>query len=84
TLPTEVRDFDPREALDGGSDGLAFYHLLAAEAAPWLRPGGKIMLEFGDGQAAAIRVLFATAGWIVEAVRSDYTQRDRILIARRD
>jgi len=84
TLPTEVRDFDPREALDGGSDGLAFYHLLAAEAAPWLRPGGKIMLEFGDGQAAAIRVLFATAGWIVEAVRSDYTQRERILIARRD
>ena len=84
TLQTEVRDFDPREALDGGADGLAFYHLLAAQAGECLRPGGKIMLEFGDGQAAAIQGLFAAAGWSVEAVRADYAQRDRILIARRD
>lgn len=84
TLQTEVRDFDPRAALDGGADGLDFYRLLAAQAAACLRPGGKIMLEFGDGQAAAIRKLFAAPGWSVEAVRADYTQRDRILIARRD
>ncbi len=83
TLQTEVRDFDPREALDGGADGLAFYRLLAAQAGECLRPDGKIMLEFGDGQAAAIQDLFSAAGWIVEAVRADYTQRDRILIARR-
>lgn len=84
TLQTEVRDFDPREALDGGADGLAFYRLLAEQAGEFLRPGGKIMLEFGDGQAAAIRDLFAASGWTVEAVRADYTQRDRILIARRE
>jgi len=84
TLQTEVRDFDPREALDGGADGLAFYQLLAAQAGDWLRPGGKIMLEFGDGQAAAIRKLFAAPEWTIETVRADYTQRDRILIARRD
>ena len=84
TLQTEVRDFDPHEALDGGPDGLAFYRLLAAQAVEWLRPGGKIMLEFGDGQAAAIQNLFAVPGWSVEAVRADYTQRDRILIARRE
>jgi release factor glutamine methyltransferase len=84
TLQTEVRDFDPREALDGGANGLAFYQLLAAQAGEYLRPDGKIMLEFGDGQAAAIRDLFAAFGWVVEAVRADYTQRDRILIARRD
>ena len=84
TLQTEVRDFDPHEALDGGVDGLDFYRLLAAQAAAYLRPGGKIMLEFGDGQAAAIRNLFAVPGWSVEAVRTDYTQRDRILIARRE
>jgi methylase of polypeptide subunit release factors len=51
TLQPEVRDFDPRAALDGGADGLDFYRLLAAEAKPFLKPGGKIMLEFGDGQA---------------------------------
>lgn len=84
TLQTEVRDFDPRAALDGGADGLDFYRLLAAQAGECLRPGGKIMLEFGDGQAPAIQELFAAPEWSVEAVRADYTQRDRILIARRD
>ena len=83
TLQTEVRDFDPHAALDGGADGLDFYRLLAAQAVEWLRPGGKIMLEFGDGQAAAIQKLFTVPAWSVEAVRADYTQRDRILIARR-
>ena len=45
-------------ALDGGADGLDFYRKLAAEAKPFLKPGGKIMLEFGDGQAEAIRKIF--------------------------
>ena len=82
TLQPEVRDFDPRAALDGGADGLDFYRKLAAEAKPFLKPGGKIMLEFGDGQADAIRKMFETEKWIVEAMREDYSQRARILIAR--
>ena len=56
-LQPEVRDFDPRAALDGSADGLDFYRKLAAEAKPFLQPGGKIMLEFGDGQADAIRTI---------------------------
>ena len=84
TLQSEVRDFDPHGALDGGADGLDFYRKLAAEAKPFLKPGGKIMLEFGDGQAAAIRKMFETEKWIVEAVKEDYSQRARILIARRN
>ena len=82
TLQSEVRDFDPRVALDGGADGLDFYRKLAAEAKPFLKPGGKIMLEFGDGQADAIRTIFAAEKWIVEAVKEDYSQRERILVAR--
>jgi release factor glutamine methyltransferase len=82
TLQPEVRDFDPRGALDGGADGLDFYRKLAAEAKPFLKPGGKIMLEFGDGQADAIRKIFETEKWIVEAVREDYSHRPRILAAR--
>ena len=82
TLQPEVRDFDPRGALDGGADGLDFYRKLAAEAKPFLKPGGKIMLEFGDGQADAVRTLFEAEKWIVEAVREDYSQRARILVAR--
>jgi release factor glutamine methyltransferase len=81
TLQPEVRDFDPRGALDGGADGLDFYRMLAAGAKPFLKPGGKIMLEFGDGQADAIRTIFETEKWIVEAVKEDYSQRQRILIA---
>jgi release factor glutamine methyltransferase len=83
TLDPEVRDFDPRLALDGGADGLDFYRRLAAGAGPFLKQAGKIMLEFGDGQAAAIKKIFEDEKWIVEAVQEDYSQRARILVARR-
>ena len=82
TLEPEVRDFDPRLALDGGADGLDFYRLLAAEAKPFLKPAGKIMVEFGDGQADAIKKILESEKWIVEAVREDYSQRARILVAQ--
>ena len=82
TLQPEVRDFDPRAALDGGANGLDFYRKLAAEAKLFLKPDGRIMLEFGDGQADAVRSIFETQNWIVEAVKEDYSQRARILIAR--
>ena len=83
TLEPEVRDFDPRAALDGGADGLDFYHRLAKEAGAFLKPGGKIMVEFGDGQADAIKKIFESEKWIVEAVQADYSHRARILVARR-
>jgi len=82
TLQSEVRNFDPRAALDGGADGLDFYRRIATEAKPFLKPDGKMMLEFGDGQAAAIRKLLEAEKWIVEAVREDYSHRARVLIAR--
>lgn len=83
TLQPEVRDFDPRLALDGGADGLDFYRRLAAGAAAFLAPGGKVMLEFGDGQDDAITKIFSAQNWIVEAVLADYSGRNRIFIARR-
>ncbi|MGA3162703.1 MAG: peptide chain release factor N(5)-glutamine methyltransferase [Verrucomicrobiota bacterium] len=82
TLQPEVRDFDPRVALDGGTDGLDFYRLIAAHAAAFLKSDGKIMLEFGDGQAQAVRKIFGNEKWIVEAVREDYSQHERFLIAK--
>jgi release factor glutamine methyltransferase len=83
TLDPEVRDFDPRLALDGGADGLVFYRKIAVEAKSFLKPDGKLMLEFGDGQADAIKKIFEGEKWIVEAVKDDYSQRARILVARR-
>lgn len=83
TLQPEVRDFDPLGALDGGVDGLDFYRRLAVEAPHWLAPSGRLMVEFGDGQSPALEKLFTEQKWIVEAVRTDYSQRQRILIAQR-
>ncbi len=81
TLQPEVKDFEPVAALDGGMDGLDFYRRFAIEANSFLKPGGKIMLEFGDGQAEAVRAIFQSEKWIVEAVLADYTKRARILVA---
>jgi len=83
TLQPEVRDFDPRAALDGGADGLDFYRRSGREAKSFLKPDGRIMLEFGDGQDGAIRKIFEAEKWIVEAVKEDYSHRARILIARK-
>jgi release factor glutamine methyltransferase len=84
SLQPEVRDFEPRGALEGGEDGLNFYRLMASEAVGFLKPGAKIMLEFGDGQEISIQNIFETQKWVVEAIREDYTRQPRILIARRE
>jgi release factor glutamine methyltransferase len=81
TLEPEVKDFDPRAALDGGADGLDFYRRLAREAKAFLKPAGKIMVEFGDGQAVAIAEIFAAETWRVEAVEKDLSGRERLLVA---
>jgi release factor glutamine methyltransferase len=81
-LEPEVREYDPRSALDGGPDGLAFYRQLSTQGGPFLKPGGKLMTEFGDGQESPVSNLFHEQNWIVEQVIKDYTQRPRILIAR--
>ena len=81
TLSPEVRDFDPRMALDGGEDGLQFYRMLASQAPPRLRSGGKVMVEFGDEQADAVRSIFENAGWRIESIENDLSGRPRILIA---
>lgn len=80
-LQPEVREHDPRAALDGGADGLECVRRLAGEAGGFLAPDGRLMFEFGDGQADAAREILAAQKWIVEAVREDYSQRQRFLIA---
>ena len=82
-LDPEVRDHDPRLALDGGVDGLDFYRRLAAEAPARLAPGGRLMVEFGDGQEKRLPELFERLQWRVEAVEQDYSRRPRFLIAGR-
>ena len=80
-LQPEVRHYDPHLALDGGEDGLQFHRLLAAEGQSRLKPGGKLMAEFGDGQESAIEGLFAQAAWASVEITKDMTGRCRIVIA---
>jgi release factor glutamine methyltransferase len=83
TLEPEVRDYDPRLALDGGADGLDFHRRIAAAALDCLKPGGRLMVELGHDQAGAVREIFSRQMWIVEAVEPDYSRIPRILIASR-
>ena len=59
-LQREVRR-EPREALDGGEDGLLFYRAIAAIWLPKLKPGGFAAVEVGEGQAPAVKALFSDA-----------------------
>ena len=81
-LAPEVRDYDPRPALDGGVDGLDFFRRLAAEGARRLRPAGRLMTEIGDGQAEQIDEIFVRHKWVVEKVEADYSGRPRVFLAR--
>jgi len=81
-LCVEVADHDPREALDGGKDGLVFYRALAAEMRRWVRPEGHIIVEIGDDQAADVSAIFAASGAVDIQVIQDYSQRDRVVSAR--
>lgn len=62
TLAVEVRAHDPRRALDGGADGLDAYRRIAPQAAALLAPGGAVLLEVGQGQAADVARLVVNAG----------------------
>ena len=81
-LEPEVRDHDPRLALDGGADGLGPYRALAANGWMGLGPGGALALEFGDGQGPALMRLFARDEWRDARLGKDLSGRDRVLIVR--
>jgi len=61
-LATEVRDHDPRAALDGGADGLEAYRALIPQAARLLRPEGALVVEVGQGQSGDIEGLMTATG----------------------
>jgi release factor glutamine methyltransferase len=65
-LASEVRDYDPLAALDGGADGLDAYRALIPQAAALLAPGGTLVVEAGYGQSGHIQGLMAAAGLTAE------------------
>jgi release factor glutamine methyltransferase len=81
TLAPEVRDFDPRTALDGGPDGLDAYRSVTAAVPPLLAPGGIVVVELGIGQAPAVGALFLAAGLTPSEPRPDLAGVPRALLA---
>lgn len=81
-LPKEVRDFEPRLALEAGKDGLDVYGRIAAQAAGRLTSSGRLYLELGAGQRAAVECLLAAHGFGVVRVERDLQGHDRVLVAQ--
>jgi len=82
TLEVQVKDYEPRLALDGGPDGLAFYRRFARDAAQYLVPHGTLMVEVGHTQDAAVRALLAEYGWQAIESRKDMAGHHRVVTAR--
>ncbi|WP_413468733.1 peptide chain release factor N(5)-glutamine methyltransferase [Marinobacter sp.] len=74
--------FEPRSALVAGTDGLDDLRLIIAEAPQWLAAGGWLMVEHGYDQAAAVRALFAGAGFVAVASGEDYGGNERYTLGR--
>ncbi|MFF4359897.1 putative protein N(5)-glutamine methyltransferase [Streptomyces sp. NPDC001604] len=70
-LPAEARDHEPLVALDGGADGLDVLRRVAAEASRWLAPGGCLLVETSERQAAAAVDAFTTGGLRVRLAVSE-------------
>lgn len=78
-LEPEVRDHEPRGALDGTADGLYFYRILAEECAKHLTPGGHVYFEIGYDQGMAVKELLDNHGFKDTRVIQDLTGKDRVV-----
>jgi release factor glutamine methyltransferase len=82
-LMPEVRDHDPRRALDGGADGLAAYRAIARDLPRLLVPGGLLAAEIGQGQADSVAEIIRAGGLAVERVAPDLAGIARVVLACR-
>jgi release factor glutamine methyltransferase len=80
TLEPQIRDHEPRLALDGGPDGLTVIDRLVRTAADSLLPGGWLLLEVGIGQAGRVADYAQQVGWRVETIERDLAGIDRVVV----
>lgn len=78
-LASDIRDHEPRLALDGGEDGLSVVRRLVQQAPKHLVSGGLLALEIGSDQGQAVVDLMVQAGWGDVGVKQDLGQRDRVV-----
>jgi release factor glutamine methyltransferase len=83
TLTPEVRDFEPRIALEGGRDGMDFYRKIATGLARWLVPGGEVIFEVGAGQAGTVEAIMRAVGCAASVRMRDLAGIERVVRSRR-
>lgn len=81
-LAPEIKEFEPRDAVSDGSDGMTFFKRLSETAPEFLRDGGWVFVETGFGQAKEVERLFANRGWCELLVKKDLSNIERVVRAR--
>jgi release factor glutamine methyltransferase len=84
SLMPEVARYEPKLALDGGTDGLEAYRALGPQIARLLAPAGVATVEVGAGQAPAVTAIMGGAGLVLRALRHDLSGVDRCLVLGQD
>ena len=82
TLMADVRDFEPRLALDGGADGLDLIRRIVADAPRFLAANGTLALEVGAGEAGPVQELFEARGFTSVSATRDYGRIERVVDGR--
>ena len=82
-LMPEVRDFEPRIALDGTKDGLEFYRNICNNLSRYLKEQGAVFFEIGYNQGSSISKILNEQGFEKVKVIKDYSQNDRVVFALR-
>jgi len=83
SLPASIREFEPRQALEAGEDGLDVIRLLARDSRRTLKSGGSLYLEIGAGQGNAVRQLLSAAGFRSVRVEPDLAGLERFALGIR-
>ena len=79
TLMPEVKDYEPRIALDGEEDGLVFYRRILSDCKKNLKKGGMLFFEIGYDQAEAVKGMMEQAGFLEVTVKKDFGRLDRVV-----
>ena len=82
-LMPEVREFEPRIALDGTKDGLEFYRNICNNLSRYLKEQGAVFFEIGYNQGRAVSEILNEQGFENIKVIKDYSQNDRVVFALR-
>lgn len=79
SLQDEVRFYEPRQALDGGNDGLDFYRKIASQSSAYLKKGGMVIVEIGQGQEEQVEKIFKSNNFYLKDHKKDLSQIVRVL-----